>query len=358
MDDITEFGIFLPIGNGGWIMSRNAPHPEATFAYNLEATRLAELHGMDFVMSMAKWRGYGGDTDHWGRTLESMTMMAGLAAATERVKIWATIHTICFHPAVAAKMFVTLDQISGGRAGMNIVIGSYTREFSQMGMWPEHLSHDDRYRYTAEWLEVVDRLWREDSVTHDGAFFHLDQCSSRPHPIVRPTLICAGMSDVGLEFTTRHCDGAFVGAHDLESLGLLAAKVHRLAEDKGRRIRVYTMMTVVMDESDAAARARQAHFEQGADDGAIASLASAYGQLPRADVLAVVDRTVNGRGFQTERLVGSPETIREKIGEIVEATGIDGMMLIFPDYHEDLDAFGREVMPLLRPSVELGRNSS
>ena len=84
-----ELGIFLPIGNGGWIMSETAPHPQATYEYNRKAAILAEEAGLDFIMSMGKWRGYGGATDHWGHTLESVSMMSGLAEATSRVKIWA-----------------------------------------------------------------------------------------------------------------------------------------------------------------------------------------------------------------------------------------------------------------------------
>jgi pyrimidine oxygenase len=343
-----EFGIFLPIGNGGWIMSTTAPHPEATFDYNKRAALLAEQHGLDFIMSMAKWRGYGGETDHWGRTLESVTMMCGLAAVTTRVQVWATIHTICFHPAVAAKMLVTLDQISGGRAGMNIVIGGYPEEFSQMGLWPSHLSHDDRYRYTTEWLDVIRQLWSEDGANHDGEFFHLEDCNARPHPMVTPRLICAGMSDVGLEFTTANCDGAFIGGHDLDSLRALSDRVHHLAEDKGRSIRTYTMMTIVMDDTDEAAWRRVAHIEAGADVAAIEMLARNYARHGRADVDRIAERFKRNGGFQTERIIGSPDTVAAQLEELVTATGLDGVMLIFPDFHADLDAFGEAVMPRLR----------
>jgi pyrimidine oxygenase len=64
-------------------------------------------------------------------------MMAGLAQATSRVKVWATIHTLLQNPAVAAKMIATLDQISGGRAGLNVVTGAYKGEFAQMGPGPK-----------------------------------------------------------------------------------------------------------------------------------------------------------------------------------------------------------------------------
>jgi len=158
-----DYGIFLPIGNGGWMLSTTAPHPEATYAWNKRAALHAEEIGLDFIMSMAKWRGFGGTTDHWGRSLESMTMMSALAEATERVKIWATMHANVHNPAIAAKMYATLQDVSGGRAGMNIVNGAYAGEFEQFGIWDPTLSHADRYAMTELWTEAVTRLWTEGS---------------------------------------------------------------------------------------------------------------------------------------------------------------------------------------------------
>ena len=88
-------------------------------------------------------------------------MMAGIAAITKRVKVWATLHAILHNPAVAAKMITTLDHISGGRAGLNIVAGAYRGEFEQMDAWDESLDHDARYDLTEEWTKIVKRLWRE-----------------------------------------------------------------------------------------------------------------------------------------------------------------------------------------------------
>jgi alkanesulfonate monooxygenase SsuD/methylene tetrahydromethanopterin reductase-like flavin-dependent oxidoreductase (luciferase family) len=141
---------------------------------------------MDFVMSMGKFRGFGGETDHWGTALESVTMMAGIAEATKNVRIWATIHPLLQNPAVAAKMIATLDHISGGRAGLNIVAGAYKGEFDQMGAWDDSLSHDDRYALTEEWTTVVKRLWSEDSVDFAGKFFTMKDCQSKPKPLSKP----------------------------------------------------------------------------------------------------------------------------------------------------------------------------
>ena len=79
--------------------------------------------------------------------MESLTLMAGLASVTERIDLYATVHPLLVHPAVAAKMLQTIDNISGGRAGVNIVTGWNKYEFSQMGMWPG----DDYYAMRYDW---------------------------------------------------------------------------------------------------------------------------------------------------------------------------------------------------------------
>ena len=125
----------------------------------------AERNGLDFVLSMGKWRGFGGATDHWANSMESITMMAGIAQATSRIKVWATAHALLHNPAVVAKMITTLDHISGGRAGLNIVAGAYQAEFDQMGASDDSLDHDDRYVLAEEWTAIIKRLWSEPSVS-------------------------------------------------------------------------------------------------------------------------------------------------------------------------------------------------
>ncbi|MDP9795096.1 pyrimidine oxygenase [Catenuloplanes nepalensis] len=342
-----EFGVFLPIGNGGWMISRSAPHPEATYAYNRRVALDAEAIGLDFIMSMAKWKGFGGSTDHWGRTLESMTMMSALAEATSTVKVWATVHANVFHPALAAKMFTTLQDVSGGRAGMNIVNGSYAAEFAQMGLWDPALSHDERYRMTEEWLVAVIRLWTEDTVTMAGDFFTLQECESRPHPAVRPTLISAGRSEKGREFQARYADGAFLSADNLDQMRDYSRSVHDRAADLGRTVRTYSLLTVVLDETDAAASAKAARYGQGLDKVALAGMRASWGIPPDA-ARAWAEGATGEEAFQTAYVTGRPETVVEHIEHIVTAAELDGLMLVFADYHADMVPFGESVLPVLR----------
>ncbi|WP_300678773.1 LLM class flavin-dependent oxidoreductase [Nocardioides sp.] len=342
----TEYGVFLPIGNGGWLVSTTAPHPEATYAYNRQVAVDAEQAGLDFIMSMAKWKGFGGSTDHWGETLESMTLMAALAECTSTVRIWATMHANLHHPVVAAKMYTTLQQVSGGRAGMNVVNGSYADEFQQMGLWSE-LSKADRYRMTAEWTEAVTRLWAAEEVSMDSEFFTLDRAESRPHPSPRPTIINAGASDEAIEFQATWADGAFLGADSFEEMADKSRRVHARAAELGRTCKTYAMLTVVQGETDAAAQARVSAYGEGLDREALLNMSLAWG-IPEDWARSWVEDATGEKAFQVPYVAGAADTVAAEIRRLVAAADLDGLMLIFPDYLSDLPLFGRTVLPQLR----------
>src|SRR5258708_36900886 len=186
MSGYKDIGVFLPVAKGGWIISKNTPRLDGCWKQNLDAALVAEEEGLDFVMSMGKWRGFGGETNHWGTSMESVTMMAGIAQATKRVKIWATMHTILHNPVVAAKMITTLDHISNGRAGLNIVAGAYRGEFEQMGEWDEAIGHDGRYALSDEWLGHVKVFWGERRVRFPGQSFNAPSLGRGPQPVLVP----------------------------------------------------------------------------------------------------------------------------------------------------------------------------
>jgi pyrimidine oxygenase len=346
-----DYGIFLPIGNGGWMLSTTAPHPEATYAWNRRAAIHAENIGLDFIMSMAKWRGFGGITDHWGRSLESMTMMSALAEATRRVKIWATMHANVHNPAIAAKMYTTLQDVSGGRAGMNIVNGAYAGEFEQFGMWDTGLSHADRYVMTELWAEAIIRLWTEDSVTMRTPFFDLVDCQSRPHPAARPTIISAGKSEDARKFQAKYADGAFLAADSLGEMRDLSRDVHERAAAHGRICKTYSMLTVVQDETDELAAMKVREWGAGLDREALALMRASWG-VPEDQARAWAAGAVGEAAFQTPYVAGSAKTIIEHITYIVSGADLDGLMLIFPEYDQDMLLFGETVLPALRAHDE------
>src|SRR3989344_900065 len=130
-----QVGVFVPINNNGWLISENAPQYMPSFDLNKQIAQAAERHGLDFLLSMIKLRGFGGKTEFWEYGLESFTLMAGLAAVTEKIKIYATCPTLVIPPAFAARMCNTIDSISHGRFGLNLITGWQRPEYSPMGLW-------------------------------------------------------------------------------------------------------------------------------------------------------------------------------------------------------------------------------
>lgn len=343
-----DLGIFLPIANGGWIISRNKPEIDGSYAYCRQCGVLAEEAGFDFIMAMAKYRGYGGDTHHWDSSLDSVMTIAGLAEATSRVKTWGTVHTLLQNPGVVAKMIATLDQISGGRAGLNVVTGSYKGEFSQMGAWPEGVDHDARYDLAKEWITAIKRLWSEDSVTFDGTYVKLDDCQSWPKPQKRPFLVCAGSSKKGMRFTSEEMDAIFLSGGDSAQLAQASKDAKEDAASIGRFVRTYSMMTIVLGETDEEAEAKAKHYADGFDEGALEGMMRAYGFLD-SEIGKENDFTRKARSsFMSAHIAGSSETVTAKLTELFEVAGTDGLMLIFDDYLTGIPKFGKEVLPVLR----------
>jgi pyrimidine oxygenase len=345
----AEFGVFLPVANGGWIVSTTTPRLDGGWMQNRDAALIAEAEGFDFVMSMGKWRGFGGVTDHWGRSLESVTMMAAIAALTSRIKIWATLHAILHNPVVAAKMIATLDQISGGRAGLNIVAGAYRGEFEQMNAWDERLDHDSRYDLTEEWTEIVKRLWSEARVDFAGKYFQIKDCVCEPKPVQRPFLVCAGMSARGFDFSVRHADACFIGGRDEAETRAASLRAKELAARLGKTIKTYAMCTIVYGASDAAAEGLARRYREGLDEGAVLGMLESYGVTFQGNDNAMVARAKGA--FMTHTVIGAPATCAQKMESFMKACELDGLMLIFADYREGLTVTGREILPRLREAL-------
>jgi pyrimidine oxygenase len=125
----VEIGVFIPIGNNGWLLSETAPQYMPSFELNKQIVQKAESLGFDFALSMIKLRGFGGKTEYWDHNLESFTLMSGLAAVTSKIKLYATTAILTLPPAIVARMAATIDSIAPGRFGINVVTGWQMAEY-------------------------------------------------------------------------------------------------------------------------------------------------------------------------------------------------------------------------------------
>src|ERR1700685_512239 len=107
-----QLGVFIPIGNNGWLISTTSPQCKPTYDLNKAIVDKAEQFGFDFALSMIKLHGFGGPSQFWDYNLESFTLMAGLASVTSRIQLFATCAVLTLPPAFAARMATTIDSRS------------------------------------------------------------------------------------------------------------------------------------------------------------------------------------------------------------------------------------------------------
>ncbi len=348
----VELGVFLPIAKNGFLRSTNAPAYVPSYRDQLEICQIAEDIGLDYAFSMLKWLGRGGATQYWDSSFDSFSLMAALAAATKRLRLIATVNPLLHHPTSMAKMAATIQDVSNGRLGLNIITGASVGEYAQMGVLPPDYDRE-RYNYATEWVQLLKRLWVEPRVTHHGRYFHLESCVCDPKPHPRPFLVCAGSSEEGLNFTARETDYLFGGRAG-------GQRVREIAKEQDKSIKVAGMVTVVLRDTKAEADAYWKFLEEGADTEATANIAAVHagstratGQRAAAGALANKKSIRGGTNIR-----GGPTEVAEGLIALAQSGELDSIVMIFPDYVDGLRRMGRDVMPILRDALDVGDHAA
>jgi pyrimidine oxygenase len=323
-----------------------------SFELNKQISILAEEIGFDYIFSMCKWRGFFGDTKFWNYTVESMMLMAGLAPYTKEVQLIASIAPAIIHPAVFAKMATTLDEICNGRLAINIVSAANRDEYVQMGLYPENFE-SYRYDYTAEWLEIVKRLWTEESVTFHGKYFDVEDCYSDPKPVQRPypKIVCATASERGYQFVAEECDYAFLTANTAAQFNEGSKKAKEIAARYGREVKTQAHLIVVLGETEEEAQAMFQSYRDGADMEAIANTFHLRIRESDAERTARMRERFESPGnifYSALWHVGGPERTAEFLADLAINGEVDGIVLIFHDFLAGMRTFHAKVMPLMR----------
>ncbi|WP_424812704.1 pyrimidine utilization protein A [Roseococcus sp. YIM B11640] len=346
--------MFIPINNNGWLISENAPQYMPSFELNKQVVQKAEGYGLDFALSMIKLHGFGGKTEFWDHGLESFTLMAGLAAVTNRIRLFASTAVLTIPPAIVARMAATIDDISGGRFGVNIVSGWHKIEYSQMGLWPGDAHFGKRYDYSTEYVRILHELWETGHSDLKGEYFQMDGCKLSPRPARRPKIVSAGQSDRGMEFGATWCDYNFClgeGVNEPTKSASVPARVLEHAKKAGRDVGAYMLFMVIAAETDEAAMAKWDSYEKGADREALTHLlghAAHDVNTQETSMAAVVQRNPSPINFNMGTIVGSPATCARLLDEVAEMPGVAGIMLCFDDFLGGMDMFGQKIQPLMK----------
>jgi len=348
-----EIGVFIPIGSNGWLVSTTSPQYKPSFELNKRTTLNAERYGFDFALSMIKLRGFGGKSEFWDHNLESFTLMSGLAAVTSRIRLFATVPMLAVPPAICARMCSTIDSISNGRFGLNVITGWQRPEYSQMGLWPGDAFFGYRYEYAAEYVHILRELWEKGSSDFKGRFFTMDDCRLSPRPQASMKLICAGQSDAGLDFTARFADYNFCFGRGFNTPRACSDTVERMqlaAAKTGRDVASYGLFMVIAGETDAEAIAKYEHYKAGADLEALSWMVTQATADKVSGDSSNVRHAIDAASMVNLNiglLVGSYRTVAQLLDEVATIPGLAGVLLTFDEFVSGTEIFGERIQPLM-----------
>jgi FMNH2-dependent dimethyl sulfone monooxygenase len=345
-----RFAYWVPNVSGGLVVSKIEQRTDWSYDYNKRLAVLAEDNGFDYALSQVRYMAsYGAEFQH-----ESTGFSLALLLATERLKVIAAIHPGLWHPGVLAKFGATADHLSNGRFAVNVVSGWFKGEFTALGEpW---LEHDERYRRSEEFIAALKAIWTEDNVELAGDFYRIRDFSLKPKPLQspHPEIFQGGNSGAARAMAARVSDWYFMNGNTFSGVETQVAEVGALAEKAGRSIRFGLNGFLVARDTEAEAHAVLAEIIAKADREAVEGFGAAVKQAGQstADKRGMwqdsdfSDLVQYNDGFRTG-LVGTPEQIARRILEY-KRRGVNLVLLGFLHYLEDVEQFGREVLPIIR----------
>jgi alkanesulfonate monooxygenase SsuD/methylene tetrahydromethanopterin reductase-like flavin-dependent oxidoreductase (luciferase family) len=347
-----KIGLFGANCSSGRAVTMIAERWSGSWPDNLKLAKMADEAGIDFLLPIGRWKGYGGDTDYQGATLETLTWASGLLASTRRITVFGTVHAPLFNPVIAAKEMVTADHIGEGRFGLNIVVGWNEGEFEMFGV--KQRDHEQRYEYAQEWLDAIKMIWSDkEDFDFQGKYLDMRRIRGKPKPYggTWPVIMNAGASPVGQAFAIRNCDAFFLQASrtSLEETAQKVANAKAQASALGRELGVYTVGVVTCrptkkEAEDYFHHCIVEHADWSAVD-SILALKNITAQNTPADKFTQI-RTGYAQGMGGLPIVGDPDHVAAHLVDLSRA-GLTGIALSLVNYLDELPFFCAEVVPRL-----------
>ncbi len=348
-----KFAYWVPNVSGGLVVSNIEQRTSWDYDYNVKLAQTAERVGFEYALSQVRYlSSYGAAQQH-----ESTSISLALLLATEKLKVIAAVHPGLWEPAVLAKFILTADQFSKGRAAVNVVSGWFKDEYTKLGLpW---LEHDERYRRSAEFIQVLRKLWTEENVQFHGDFYRVNDFTLRPGPYPvpgrpHPDIFQGGNSTAARFNGGAHADWYFSNGKDFDGFTEQYDDVTRVAAEHGRTVRFGLNAFAIVRDTEAEAREQLREIIAQADEGSVEGFRRSVQQAgastsDRKGMWAdstFEDLVQYNDGFRTQ-LFGPPEQVAERI-IAYKKRGVDLFLLGFLHFQEELEAFGEKVIPIVR----------
>lgn len=345
-----KFAYWVPNVSGGLVVSKIKQRTDWSLEYNVKLAQLAEAAGFDYALSQIRFTaGYGAEYQH-----ESVSFSQALLQSTQKLKVLAAILPGPWNPAVVAKQLATIDHISNGRVAINVVSGWFKGEFTAIGEpW---LEHDERYRRSEEFIRCLRGIWTEDNFSFRGDFYRFTDYTLRPKPIQQPhpEIFQGGSSRAARDMAARVSDWYFTNGNTVEGVKVQIDDIRAKAAELGRTPKIGINAFIIARDTEREAKQVLEDIIKHADVEAVNAFGDAVKQAGKASPEGVgnwaqstfEDLVQYNDGFRTG-LIGTPEQIARRIVDY-KAAGVDLILGAFLHFHEEVEYFGKHVLPLVR----------
>ncbi|EPJ97126.1 MULTISPECIES: dimethylsulfone monooxygenase SfnG [Pseudomonas] len=347
--DTIKFAYWVPNVSGGLVVSKIEQRTDWGIDYNRKLAQIAEAAGFDYALSQVRFTaGYGAEYQH-----ESVAFSHALLAATTRLKVIAAVLPGPWTPSVLAKQIATIDHLTGGRVAVNIVSGWFKGEFTAIGEpW---LEHDERYRRSEEFITALKGIWTTDNFTLRGDFYRFHDYTLKPKPLQQqPEIFQGGSSRAARDMAARVSDWYFTNGNTVEGVKAQIDDLQAKAAANNHKVKVGVNAFVIARDTEEEARAVLAQIIDQADPEAVNAFGDAAKQAGKSSPegegnwakSSFEDLVQYNDGFKTN-LIGTPQQIAERIVAL-KAVGVDLVLAGFLHFQEEVEYFGRKVLPLVR----------
>ncbi|WP_373936664.1 dimethylsulfone monooxygenase SfnG [Rhodococcus qingshengii] len=351
--DEIKFAYWVPNVSGGLVTSDIEQRTSWDYEYNKKLAQTAENNGFEYALSQVRYEAsYGAEFQH-----ESTSFSLALLLATEKLKVIAAVHPGLWQPAVLAKLGATADHLSNGRFAVNVVSGWFKDEFTHLGEpW---LEHDERYRRSAEFLQVLRKIWTEDDVDFRGDFYRIHDFTLKPKPLntperPNPELFQGGNSAAARENAGRYSDWYFSNGKDYDGVTEQLVDVRRVARENDREVKFGLNGFIIARDTEAEAKDTLREIIAKANRHAVEGFKNAVQQAGASTASkdgmwadsTFEDLVQYNDGFRSQ-LIGTPEQIAHRIVEY-RRRGVDLILGGFLHFQEEIEYFGAKVLPLVR----------
>ena len=339
-----RYGYWMPVF-GGWLRNVEDENMEASWDYVKRLARRSEEIGFD--LSLIAELNLNDIKGVDAPSLDAWSTAAALTAVTNTLELMVAVRPTFHNPALLAKQAANIERLGGGRLSLNVVSAWWSGEAKKFGV--QFDEHDDRYARTSEWLEIVDRLWKEDHFSFEGKYYKVEDAVLQPKPRRKPVIYAGGESERAKQVISTLCDAYVMHGDEPARVKEKIDDMKRRREEAGLSPMIFGVAgyTIVRNSDVEVKR----ELDRITD---VKQSAAGYGNYQDwlantklEQQVSLEDYSVSNRGLRSG-LIGTPDQVAERVAEFEEA-GVDLLLLQCSPQLEEMERFSEAV--IRRPNV-------